>query len=90
MRSITRFQQKTGIDTNIVQQQCIHSHPLQCPRFSATMSRTVEAIATSFLRSPIVITIGDESQAVNSDIEQIIRFVKPEQKMKRLEKVLSS
>ena len=54
------------------------------------MSRTVEAIATSFLRSPIVITIGDESQAVNSDIEQIIRFVKPEQKMKRLEKVWSS
>ena len=28
MRSITRFQQKTEIDTNIVQQQCIHSHPL--------------------------------------------------------------
>ncbi|KAJ3428359.1 hypothetical protein M0812_25992 [Anaeramoeba flamelloides] len=56
--------------------------------FTATMSTSLERIAKKFLRSPVIIRVGDPGTTVNT-IKQTVLFIKKTQKNDNLFSILS-
>lgn len=54
--------------------------------FTATLRRTVQSLVADFLVSPITITIGEENQANEDILQEVVVVAEPEDKQPWLEK----
>ncbi|KAK8807441.1 hypothetical protein WA158_004200 [Blastocystis sp. Blastoise] len=85
MGSLLKADDEDQIDQQLATEQ--HKYQYRTTvMFSATMAKEVESLAKSYLRCPITVMIGDFSRSVNVNIQQIVRFIKEEQKMKNITK----
>ncbi|KAJ2859026.1 RNA-dependent ATPase [Coemansia aciculifera] len=60
----------------------------QTVMFSATWPKSVRALADTFLRNPVRVSIGSDELAINERVEQIVEVVDRFQKDKRLKDLL--